>query len=416
MTILRKNIFWLLSIFGYGCVVKPPVATTHERSPLLLIAIDGLRFDHPDSCHTPHLDAFTRQGLISEALLPVFPTKTFPNHYSIVTGLYPDRHGIVANKMYDPVLESWFEIGPNSRATRDPAWFEGEAIWTTAKRQGLKTATLFWPGSDAAPEEYHPDLHKYYDGKMSFQARVDTIISWLSLKPPMRPDFVCTYFESPDKEGHKFGPFALQTKKAVESIDQYIGTLVTQLDAIGMSDSVNVLIVSDHGMIALDHKKTIFLDDYLDLTKISTIDLSPKVDFLCTRDSAVIIYKTLLSAHPHLTPYLKEHTPDRFHYQNHSRIPNVWALADPGWSISTRRLFPLRSRIGAGGTHGYDNNNHDMWAYFSARGPAFRQGQEMPSVENIHLYSLMCHLLQIQPAINDGTIRAFLPYLVESPN
>ena len=388
----------------------------HERiepSPpmTLLISCDGFRADYLDSVFTPNLDQLSENGIRANALLPVFPTKTFPNHYSMVTGLYPEDHGIVANRMYDPVKKTRFRIGTGSTSTREAYWFEGEPIWVTAKKQGLRTATLFWPGSDAAPEGFEPDYHYVYDNRLSYQKRIEQVVEWLALPKDQRPHFMTLYFESPDKEGHAYGPMSIETRKAVQQVDHYIGMLMSRISDLNLSDEIHVLVTSDHGMCQLSRDRVIFLDDYISLADISLIETSPKADIIPKHGLDSIIYQKLKNAHPHLSVFRKSETPLRWHHRNHPRITPLTAVADLGWSISTRTAFARKSRLFLGGSHGYDNTHPEMWAIFIGCGPAFKKALVMPEFSNIHLYELMCHLLQIEPAENNGDLSVFKGFL-----
>ena len=252
-----------------------------DNKVLILVSLDGFRNDYLDSIPTPTLQTIIQNGARAEALIPCFPSKTFPNHYSIVTGLFPSNHGIIGNTMYDPVGERWFRIGSGSSATRDASWFDGEPIWVTAEKQHKKTATLFWPGSDAPIQGIMPTYHRYYDGSTAYQERVQQVLEWLKLPSEERPEFISLYFESPDREGHKFGPFSPETRKAVEDVDRLIGSLMDGIKALNMQDRINIMITSDHGMSQLSRDKVIFLDDYIDLDQITLINQSPNAEILC---------------------------------------------------------------------------------------------------------------------------------------
>ncbi|MCB0664847.1 MAG: alkaline phosphatase family protein [Saprospiraceae bacterium] len=377
----------------------------------LLISMDGFRNDYLDSFDTPNLDQIAQHGLQAEALIPVFPTKTFPNHYSIVTGLYPEDHGIAANKMYDRETDSWFQIGAGSKATREAYWFEGEPIWVTAKKQGVKTATLFWPGSDATPDSLKPDYHFYYDNNFNHADRIAQVLDWLKMPENLRPKLITLYFESPDLEGHRFGPFSPETEKAVERMDAMMGELMRKIEASDMKGQVNIVITSDHGMAQLSPDSVIFIDDYIDLQDVMLVQTSPKADIIPAPGKDSMVYFQLKDAHPHLSVFRKGDEPDRWHYRKHRRITPLIAVADLGWTIMLRREFALKQKSLHGGAHGYDNRNPEMWAVFMASGPDFKAGQKMAAFENIEIYNLLCRLLRISPATNSGDSSLFIPYL-----
>lgn len=412
---VKINIF--LTIIGsliFQACLPGRGLTTEQRNDstvVVLISLDGFRHDYLDSFATPNLDAIAMVGVKAEALIPAFPTKTFPNHYSIVTGLHPEEHGIAANKMYDPATDTWFQIGAGSPATREAYWFEGEPVWVTAKKQGLKTATLFWPGSDATPDSLKPDYHFYYDNQFKHEDRVDQVVSWLNMPSDQRPHLITLYFESPDLEGHHFGPFSEETESAVKRMDGLIGILRNRIEKAGMENQVDIIITSDHGMAQLSPDSVIFLDDYINLEDVTLVQTSPKADIIAAPGKDSLIYDQLLNAHPHLKVYKKGEEPGRWHYRRHHRITPLTAIADIGWSIMTRREFALRQKSLKGGAHGYDNAYREMWAIFLAAGPDFKSNQSLAAFPNIDIYELLCHLLKIDPADNSGVMKNFLPVL-----
>ncbi|NND35481.1 MAG: sulfatase-like hydrolase/transferase [Saprospiraceae bacterium] len=402
-----------VSVLGVPNSSKTGTTQRVDLPTTLLISCDGFRTDYLDSFPTPNLDRLASTGIRSKALIPVFPTKTFPNHYSIVTGLYPENHGIVANRMYDHHQDAWFKIGAGSASTREAFWFEGEPIWVTAKKQGLRTATLFWPGSDAAPEGYKPDFHLFYNNRLSYQERINQVTDWLKLPPKERPHFITLYFESPDKEGHSFGPFHDATSKAVSEVDAYIGELIKRVQQLNLTDQINILVTSDHGMSQLSRDRVIFLDDYISLGDITLVETSPKADIIPKPGLDSIVFTRLKDAHPHLSVFRRDNTPEKWHYRKHERITPIMAVADLGWSIATKAIFNRNRGAYSGGAHGYDNSYPEMGAIFIGTGPGFKNGLIMPALKNIHLYELMCHLLQIKPATNDGDLSVFNGFISE---
>lgn len=372
-----------------------------DRS-LILISLDGFRRDYLDSFPTPTFQKIKAEGVSSQGLLPCFPSKTFPNHYSIVTGLYPEHHGIVGNTMYDQAKDLWFRIGSGSSPTRDAYWFEGEPIWVTAEKQNRKTATFYWPGSDAPIMGVMPTYHRYYDGSTAYTSRVDQVLEWLSLPERDRPGLLSLYFESPDREGHTYGPFAFETRKAVETVDSLVGTLIAGIEALNMTDKVNIMITSDHGMSQLSRDRVIFLDDYIDLESITLINRTPNAEILCSDSQRNEVFQALDSAHPKWDVYYREETPEHWNFRNHPRIAPIIVAAHDGWTITTREVFESHPSNYVGGAHGYDPQYESMHGIFLAMGPDFKEKVELEALENIHLYNLMCQLLKIDPAPNDG--------------
>ncbi len=299
-----------------------------------------------------------------------------------------------------------FKIGAGSTTTKEGRWFEGEPIWVTAEKQGIKTATYFWPGSDAEIQGVRPTYRKIYDNSIPYTNRIEQVGDWLALPSDQRPQLITLYFESPDKEGHLYGPNSEEVRTAVQTMDSYLGQLLKKLDDIGVRNQTNILVLSDHGMAQLSRKRVIFLDDYINLNEVDLINWSPVADIV-PKDDPKKIYDMLKGVHPNLTPFLKDSVPPELHYQNHRRIAPVFAVADIGWTITSHQIFENNPRSFLGGTHGYQPDQQEMWAIFLASGPAFKKKVRMDAFKNIHVYELMCHLLNIEPASNDGKSDVF---------
>lgn len=380
----------------------PITLDSSESRSLIIISLDGFRHDYLDSFPTPTFQKIKAEGVCSKGLIPCFPSKTFPNHYSIVTGLYPEHHGIIGNTMYDPARDAWFRIGSGSSPTRDAYWFGGEPIWVTAEKQNVKTATFYWPGSDAPIMDVMPTYHRYYDGSTAYTDRVDQVLEWLSISEEDRPGLLSLYFESPDREGHAFGPFTPETGNAVETVDSLIGALITGIEALNMTDKVNIMITSDHGMSQLSRDRVIFLDDYIDLESITLINRSPNAEILCADSMRNAVFEALDGVHTKWDVYYREETPEHWNFRHHERIAPLIVAAHDGWTITTHEVFDNYPSNFQGGAHGYDPQYESMHGIFLAMGPDFREKAELEAFENVHLYNLMCQLLKIDPAPNDG--------------
>ena len=388
---------------------------------LLLVSLDGFRWDYLQRGQTPNLTRLAERGVRSERLIPVFPSKTFPNHYSIVTGLYPEHHGIVANTMYDPVLNARFRMS-DRQAVGDERWWGGEPIWVTAEKQGLLTAPFFWVGSEAPIQGFRPTYWQRFDDDFPNSERVDQVLAWLDLPSDERPSFLTLYFSDVDTAAHDHDPdSAPEVAAAVREVDNALGRLLSGLDDRGLSDRVNIIVVSDHGMTALSPERVILIDEYLDLEVANVVDWNPVLALWPAEDRIEEVYRDLVGAHPHLQVFRRQETPERLRYLQHRRIAPIVALADEGWWLGTKRglesvwtpedhdadRFP-------GGTHGYDPALESMGALFIGAGPAFRKGLVVPPFENIHLYNLMCEILGLEAAPNDGDPAAILPLLADS--
>ncbi|MCH7528226.1 MAG: alkaline phosphatase family protein [Candidatus Marinimicrobia bacterium] len=396
----KRFIVWLavclLALTLPGCSQR-----STGRQTILLISVDGLRWDGLEQAATPNFDRLVATGVRARALIPVFPTKTFPNHYSIVTGLYPENHGIVANSMYDPVYNDTFKLA-DREAVADGRWWEGEPIWVTAQKGGLLTATLFWVGSEAEIKGQRPTYWQPYDHDLPHRERVAQIISWLRLPLDKRPTFLTLYFHIVDTQAHTYGPTAQQTIHAIQKVDSTLGELFRGLAGLDIIDELNIIVVSDHGMAAIDSTQVIFLDDYIDPEIARVIDWSPILGLRPREEAIDYVFNTLKGAHPQLQIYRREDTPSRLRYSSHHRIPPIIGLADEGWSITTHDYFRRHPENFHGGGHGYDNRYASMGGIFIARGPAFKSGLTVEPFENIHIYNLLAAIMELSPAPNDG--------------
>ncbi len=377
--------------------VAPRPAPTGQS--VLLVSLDGFRWDYLDRGLTPSMTRLAERGVRAQWMTPSFPSKTFPNHYTIVTGLYPEHHGIVANNMYDSVLGR-FRLA-DTMAQSESRWWGGEPIWRTLQRQGGRAAPFSWPGSEAAIGGAHPWKWRRFDNAFPKAARVDSVLSWLSLPRGEAPTFVTLYYSDMDDAGHNFGPDSPEVDAALGVVDSMIGLLVDGLIARGLSDHVNLIIVSDHGMIETPANQVIALDNYINLDDVDVVDWTPVGAVSPKPGKEEAVYRALVNAHPHLKVYRKGEVPARFHFDSNPRITPLILVADPGWSIATK----VRAATWKGGaSHGWDPDARGMGALFIAAGPAFRQGVTVAPFQNIHVYELLAHILGIVPAPNDGTL------------
>jgi len=395
-----------LALFA-GCTSQPmPKA---PPPPLVLISLDGFRWDyvalHP--AETPHLQQLIRDGSSARALIPVYPSNTFPNHYSIVTGLYPAHHGIINNEMFDPGSQTFFHYN-RPESVHENRWWGGEPIWVTAVKQGHPSASSFWVGSEAEIEGVRPTYWKNYDYKIPFEKRLDELISWLKLPVEQRPAVVTFYFEETNSAGHRFGPDSPELAAAVKLLDDHLGVMQARLKSEGTP--VNLVIVSDHGMTNTSPDRVIVLDDYLDPAFLQ-VDFFGSAAGLRPLDGNAPSVVQALSALPHAKAYLSKDLPSHFHLTDNVRIPPVWIVPEEGWEIETRAHFKaVRSRY-LKGDHGYDPKLESMHGILIANGPSFKRGVAIDPVENVHIYNLLCAALQLTPAANDGDnrlVRAFL--------
>ena len=398
-----------LNLIGSGC--QGTQRTGDEPPPhpnlaptVILISLDGFRPDYLDRVEAPTLRRLADEGVRAEAMVPSFPSKTFPNHYTIVTGLYPEHHGIVANTMYDPEFDASFSMG-NRAAVRDGRWWGGEPIWVTLEQQGQKSAPFFWPGSEAEIKGTRPSYWLPFDNSMPARARIDSVLAWLELPAKERPTFITLYYSNVDSQGHRHGPDSDEAAQAVRDVDTYIGWLVEGLEARGFYDQVNLIVVADHGMAPTSSERVVFLDDYIALDDVRVVDYDPVAMIRPNEGTLETVYEALKQA-PHVSFYKKEEIPEELHFQAHRRIPPIIGVADEGWRITTHDYFNRNPGRFDGGAHGYDHRLASMRALFIGRGPAFVEGLTVGPFANIHVYNLMAAILRVEPAPNDGDLDA----------
>jgi predicted AlkP superfamily pyrophosphatase or phosphodiesterase len=368
---------------------------------VVLIALDGFRPDYLDRPASRHLRELAREGIRARWLVPVFPTVTFPNFYTIATGLYPEHHGIVSNTMRDSRLGR-FTLR-DTAAVHDPRWWDGEPIWVTAVRQGKRAATFFWPGSDVAIGGVRPTYYKVFNPRVPDADRVRQVLEWLSLPPDSAPTLVTLYLGDVDEAGHEFGPDAPETDSAIARVDSAVGAIMTGVGKRGMDRQVNLVVVSDHGMTELKSGQLIYLDDYIDTRSADVVELGPIVSLTPHAGAGEEVYRQLSQA-PHLKVYRKSDIPVAYHYRTHSRIPAIIGIADEGWVVTTHADLAARGGRLLRGMHGYPPDVPSMRATFLARGPAFGKGVVVEPFQNIHIYSLLANIMQLRPAPTDGAL------------
>uniref|UniRef100_A0A8C4PM43 Ectonucleotide pyrophosphatase/phosphodiesterase 1 n=1 Tax=Equus asinus asinus TaxID=83772 RepID=A0A8C4PM43_EQUAS len=388
-----------------------------EMPPTLLFSLDGFRAEY---LHTwggllPVINKLKTCGTYAKNMRPVYPTKTFPNHYSIVTGLYPESHGIIDNKMYDPKMNASFAL--KSKEKFNPKWYKGEPIWLTAKYQGLKAGTFFWPGSDVKINGLFPDIYKIYNGSVPFEERILAVLKWLQLPKDERPHFYTLYLEEPDSSGHSHGPVSSEVIRALQRVDNMVGMLMDGLKGLNLHRCLNLILISDHGMEQASCKKYAHLDKYLGDVKDIKLVYGPAARL---RPSDVpdkyysckyISILTCRELNQHFKPYLKHFLPKRLHFAKNDRIEPLTFYLDPQWQLA---LNPPAEKHCQGGFHGSDNVFSNMQALFIGYGPGFQHGAEVDSFENIEVYNLMCDLLNLIPASNNGT-HGSLNHLLKNP-
>ena len=396
-----------LALILFGCTTAPP----NDRPIVILVSIDGFRWDYLETYRPPTLLALAAEGVRAEGLIPQFPSKTFPNHYTIVTGLRLANHGILSNNMVAPDIPGRFGLR-NRDVLADPRWWGGEPIWNTAERQGLKASAMFWPGSEAPINGRHATYWMPFDDKMPLAARVSQTLAWLALPDDRRPSFLTVYFSDVDSAGHSAGPDSQEVRDAITRVDAAMSQLVSGVRASPQGGRVHFVIVSDHGMAPLSPSRMILLDSLIDVETVEIIDWSPLVGLAAKDGNVDRVYTALKDKHPALAVYKGTELPARYGLAGHPRVPPVVGIAEEGWHVTSTRdmdRWSIGNGHAPGGNHGYDPQLKSMHGLFIAVGPRLQRGAVVAPFENVHVYELMCALLGITPAKNDGDAAATRP-------
>ena len=382
-------------------------------STLILISLDGWRWDYHTTSPVRNLRSLMARGVRAEGLIPSFPTKTFPNHYTLVTGLYPGHHGVVGNTMRDPRTGRIFTMQKREEVA-DAMWWGGTPIWNSVQRAGRPAAAMFWPGSEAPIGGMRPAHWTPYDHQRPNGERVEQVLAWLDLPEPQRPAFITLYMSDVDAAGHSFGPNAPDVQRALERVDEMLGRLLRGLEQRRLTETVNIIVTSDHGMAETSRQRVVFVDDVLTASDGETVEMNPTLGVWPRVGREEAVYRRLVAAHPRLTVYRRAETPAHWHYRDHERVPPIVAVADEGWSVMRRASIVdafARSIRRVGGNHGYDPHVQSMHGLFVAAGPAFRQNVVVPAFVNVDVYNVMCRVLAVPPEPNDGnpaTVRLLL--------
>jgi len=366
---------------------------------VLVVSFDGFRGDYPDLYETPNFDLLAESGVKADYLLPSFPTSTFPNHYTLATGLYPDHHGIINNSFYASELGGIYRIADREMVTNPDAYF-GEPIWVTAEKQGVKSASYFWVGSEADIMGISPSYWYAYNGDVPYLSRVDQVIKWLKLPLDKRPGLVFLYFDEPDGIAHRYGPEHEETGHVVSYLDSILGYLRSEIAELEYGKLVNLIVLSDHGMGPTSPDKYVNLTEHLkEEWTVSIVGGSP-VYLIQSEDACADSITVALNSVEGVTAWQKEDIPEGLHYGNSPRFPGILVVADSLWSIGTRADASGYS----GGAHGYDNAFSDMNAIFYAEGPAFKENYSSKPFSNVEVYGIIAEILGLDPAPNDGEL------------
>ncbi len=399
---MTRFVIVLLALFA-----SPLAAQTVERPVTILISIDGFRADYLDRAAAPRLKALADGGARA-TMHPSFPSVTFPNHWTLVTGLRPDRNGIVANTMEDAGKPGV----TFTMANNDPFWWsQSEPLWITAEKAGVRTATMFWPGSNVDFGGVRPHDWWLYAKENTEAQRVDAVIDWMRRPAATRPQFVTLYFDSVDTIGHKFGPDADKTNDAIRAVDAQIGRLVDGLAALDLR--ANYVVVADHGMAATSPDRVIRLWEVARPKDFRAVTGGPVAGIESATGRDARLAKALLKPHPHMQCARKGDLPPALHYGQNARVPAFVCVAEIGWYILGAPP-PADRPFEGGGAHGYDPANREMDALFVANGPAFSRGSALPAFDNVDIYPLVAGLIGVTPRPSDGSAAVFAPALTSA--
>ena len=410
----------LLALAAAGCppsgtqVADAPAprenAPRHLDAPyVVLVSFDGFRYDYPELHEAPNFLRVAREGARAERMIPIFPTKTFPNHYTIATGMYAEHHGLVGNRFWDPDRRALYRIDDRS-VVEDGSWYRGEPIWVTAERQGMLAASFYFVGSEADVGGIRPTYWKRYDGSVPNEVRVDTVLAWLRLPPARRPHMITLYFSETDDAGHRYGPRSPELAAAVRRVDAQLGRLLEGIDALPHGHQVTVVLVSDHGMMRAPADDVDVYDPAL-FPGVRLIESGPYASLVVDEggaERARAVRDSLRALMPANGVYLREEVPERLHYRSDPRIGDIVIVAAPGRTVVTPDRVPGRDTF----THGWDNAVREMGAIFMARGPRIRPGARAGPFESIHVYPFLAELLGLEanPAA-DGRLDVLAPLL-----
>lgn len=398
-----KMLFVLLLMAGIALSVNAQSRDNYT----IIVSMDGFRWDYPRLYQASNLERIAQRG-VKAVMRPSYPASTFPNHYTLITGLVPDHHGIINNSFWDTTNNRAYSMG-DSITRNDAEYYGGEPIWITAQKQGVKTGSVYWVGSDINIMDTHPDYYKVWSDvpRLGYAQRIDTTIEWLNKPEAERPHLITLYFDEPDAAGHHYGPLSLQTGMAVHAMDSLMGVLVKKIDNLPFADKVNLVIVADHGMTEVSQDRLIKPQDYLKPTWYDHIEgTNPTSIYVLDKAKQDSICNALANIE-HIKVYRKGQLPADLNYGTNKNAGDLIVVPEIGWQFSFKHK-------GVPGAHGYEPSKPDMQAIFYATGPAFKKNVQGAIFDNTAIYPLLAYLLGIKPAPNDGDINQ-LQYILVAP-
>lgn len=408
---LRCGLFSALLLLSGCATQRPSPPSPATPATLLLVSVDGLRPADVTAEQMPVLDALGDANVRAVGMRPSYPSLTFPNHYTLVTGRRPDRHGIIHNTMEDAHLGG-FRPSDREAVGNSHWWQDAAPVWTSVQRAGLRSATMFWPGSEAEVDGVRPWQWRAYDGAISDADRVAQVLEWLRLPAAERPRFITLYFEAVDHFSHEYGPDSEQARAARRRVDAALAQLLDGLRDARQLDTTNLVIVSDHGFETVPQGQSLLVEEMAPREVAEAVSLGQVIGFAPAAGKTAEAERRLLGRHPHYACWRKGELPAHWHYGSHPRIPAIICQMAPGWDALNAKAHAARQQQGhARGSHGYDPELPSMRATFIAAGPAFRAGTRLPVFDNVDVYPLLMRLLALPPEPHDGDIAPLLPAL-----
>ena len=398
---INKVKLYLLIIFSFL------TAQSNEDQYVLLVSFDGFRYDYTNRLETPNFDYLEKWGTKSQSLKPIFPSFTFPNHYAIATGCYTNKHKIIGNefsKIFDNENIERYSY-KDKTTVQDAKWYGAEPIWVTAEKNNLISATYFWVGSEAPIKGFYPTYYKNYKNGVNPKDKVDQVIEWFSLPVEERPRLVCLYFNEPDHAGHVYGADSEEVNEQIKKSDEVLGYLLKSLTRLDIFNKINLIVLSDHGMATVSEERVINIDNFnID----GVIDgEGPLVSIKDTSQSRDLLNQLNIPN----TKIVYSFNNEDLHYDN--PLFDYILLADEGWMIYDSNIFKkYNGKLPVKGMHGYDSNQMNMHAIFYAYGPKIKENLKIETFELIHIYPLICNILNIPQYDDiDGSIDVLKPIL-----
>ena len=408
----RSVLFLLLAASALGAQESGGKNTpAQQRKPyVIVVSFDGMKPEYLQRIDLPNFERVTRRGVRSVGMIPTYPSKTFPNHFSIATGLYAESHGVVGNRFWDSERNEGYSMG-DTLDVWDASWYRGEPIWVTAEKQGMVTASYFWVATEAAISDIHPTFWKRYSGRTPNFARVDSVLAWLRLPGERRPHVVTMYFSETDGAAHDHGPLSPQLDTAAKNVDAALGRLLDGIEGMPLKDSLYLVLVSDHGMSETSPRWFAALDSLIDTTGVRNADATGPLANLYVqggRARATALRDSINRRMRHGRAYLRGELPAHLHYNKDPRIGDLVVVMDDHFQIGYRA--PRED----GGNHGWDPTLPNMHAIFVASGPRIPQGKVIPSFENVDIYPWLTEILGLRPASGLDGVRGRLAGLIRA--